>query len=96
MTTRRGSEITQKASRRHPGHAFRRLAGWIARLQQQLAGLLFASRDAFAREHGWEITKTTGRSGFGARSYRDPRFAQSAVVRQGQNAPGERFDARSR
>jgi hypothetical protein len=49
-------------------------AGWIARFKRLLSDRVFASADAFARQHGWEITKTTTWSGFGARSYRDPRF----------------------
>ena len=57
---------------------------WFARLQRQLSDRVFADGDAFARRNGWEITKTTGRSGFGARSYRDPRFGpRAAAARQG-------------
>jgi hypothetical protein len=50
-------------------------AEWVARLLCQLSDRVFAGGDAFARENGWQITKTTGRFGFGARAYRDPRFA---------------------
>jgi hypothetical protein len=88
--------MTETATRRHAGSVPRRLAEWIARLQQQLSDRLFADADAFAREHGWQITKTTGRSGFGARSYRDPRFGQrAAAARQGPEYNGGRPDARS-
>jgi hypothetical protein len=88
--------MTQAATRRHAGSVLRRLAGWIARLQRQLSGRVFAGGDALAREHGWEITKTTGRFGFGARSYRDPRFGQRApAARQGPEGIGGRLDARS-
>jgi hypothetical protein len=59
-------------------------AEWFARLQRHLSDRVFAGGDAFARRNGWEITKTTGRFGFGARSYRDPRFGQRAgTSRQG-------------
>jgi hypothetical protein len=88
--------MTQTATRRHAGNAPRRLAGWIAPLQQQLSDCLFADEDTFARGHGWEITKITGRFGFGARSYRDPRFSQRvAAARQGPERAGRRPDARS-
>jgi hypothetical protein len=73
-----------------------RPAAWIARLQRQLTDRIFADGDAFGREHGWEITKTTGRFGFGARSYRDPRFGQRANTgRQGPECTVGRPDARS-
>jgi hypothetical protein len=73
-----------------------RPAAWIARLQRQLTDRIFADGDAFAHEHGWEITKTTGRFGFGARSYRDPRFGQRAKTgRQGPECTAGRPDARS-
>ncbi len=49
---------------------------WITRFQQRLSDRLWAEDDAFARQAGWTITKTTGRFGFGARVYRDPRFDQ--------------------
>jgi hypothetical protein len=38
----------------------------VARLLRQLPDRAFAGGDAFARENGWQITKTTGRLGFGA------------------------------
>jgi hypothetical protein len=37
---------------------------------------MHAESDAFAEQAGWATTKTAGRFGFGARIYRDPRFAQ--------------------
>ena len=48
--------------------------GWIGRCQRELSDRVHAVGDECARQHGWEITKSTGRFGFGARSYRDPRF----------------------
>jgi hypothetical protein len=47
---------------------------WIGRRQRELSDRVHAAGDEYARQHGWEITKSTGRFGFGARSYRDPRF----------------------
>ena len=88
--------MTQTATRRHADSVPRRLAGWIVRLQRQLSDRIFADGDAFARERGWEITKTTGRLGFSARSYRDPRFGhRAAAARQGPECTGWRSDARS-
>jgi hypothetical protein len=59
-----------------------RVSAWIARRQQEFSDHLHADGDAFANEHGWTITTTTGRFGFGGRVYRDPRFDQLTV-----NAP---------
>jgi hypothetical protein len=67
--------MTQTATHRYPGDV-PRLARWIARLKRHLSDRLFAGEDALAREHGWEITTSTGRFGLGARNYRDPRFSQ--------------------
>jgi hypothetical protein len=67
-----------------------------ARLLRQLSDRLFADGDAFARKNGWQITKTTGRFGFGARSYRDPRFGpRTAAARQGPQYTRRGFDAGS-
>jgi hypothetical protein len=88
--------MTQTAAARHVGSVPRRLTGWIARFQRQLSDRIFADGDAFAREHGWKTTKTTGRFRFGARSYRDPRFSQhEAAARQGLECTRGRPDARS-
>jgi hypothetical protein len=65
-------------------------AEWFARLQRQLSDRVFADCDAFASRNGWEITKTTGRFGFGARSYRDPRFGpRAAATRKGPEYTGK-------
>jgi hypothetical protein len=54
-----------------------------------LCDRVFTSGGAFAHQHGWEITKTTTRSGFGARSYGDPRCAGAALDGQ-LDIPGYR------
>jgi Ni/Co efflux regulator RcnB len=62
----------------------RRVARWIGAKQQAISDHAHASADARARARGWTVTASTGRFGFGARTYRDPRFA----VRQHQHRPG--------
>lgn len=52
---------------------------WITRLQQRLSDRLWAQDDAFARQAGWTVTKTTGRFGFEGRMYHDPRFGQRRI-----------------
>jgi hypothetical protein len=49
---------------------------WIRRIQERLSNRVHAQGDALAGQAGWATTKTTGRFGFGARVYRDPRFGQ--------------------
>jgi hypothetical protein len=88
--------MTEMAARRRVGGMPGCVAARIARLQRQWSDCLHADGDAFAREHGWIITTSTGRLGFGARVYRDPRFGQSAVAtRRDQEYTGWRTDARS-
>jgi hypothetical protein len=53
-----------------------RIAAWIAVRQRELSGWVHRDGEALARSHGWAITETTGRFGFGGRIYRDPRFAE--------------------
>ena len=47
---------------------------WVALRQQELSDRVHRDGDDFARSQGWTITTSTGRLGFGARQYRDPRF----------------------
>ncbi len=61
-----------------------RLSAWIGWRQRELSARVHAAGDARARRHGWTVTESTGRFGFGARSYRDPRFDH----RRRQLSPG--------
>jgi hypothetical protein len=65
--------LAKAAARKRAGIAARTCA-WISRTQRELSDQVHAAGDDRARKHGWEVTKTTGRYGFGARRYRDPRF----------------------
>jgi len=56
------------------------VADWIRRRQQELSEAVHAAGDERARDHGWEITKGTGRLGLGTRTYRDPRFGDQRRV----------------
>jgi hypothetical protein len=49
-------------------------SAWIGRRQRELSDRLHAAADERASQHGWEVRKSTGQFGFGARTYRDPRF----------------------
>jgi hypothetical protein len=64
--------ITKTTTR---AHIPARMSAWIGQCQQKLSDRLHAAGDERARQHGWEVTASTGRFGFGARSHRDPRFA---------------------
>lgn len=71
-------------------------AEWAAWLLRQLSDRVFTDGDAFARENGWEVTTTTGWFGFGARSYRDPRFGpRTAAAHHGAEHTKRGFSARS-
>ncbi|MGH3158342.1 MAG: hypothetical protein ACRDNF_17460 [Streptosporangiaceae bacterium] len=56
----------------------RRVADWIGTQQQAVSDRAHASGDARAVARGWTVTTSTGRLGFGARTYRDPRFDSRA------------------
>jgi hypothetical protein len=65
------------------------MSAWVRRRQRALSARAHAAGDERARSHGWTVTETTGRFGFGARIYRDPRFgtprsalAAASVARQ--------------
>lgn len=55
-----------------------RASAWVRRRQGDLSDRVHAAADERARRYGWEVTWSTGRFGFGARTYRDPRFRRPA------------------
>jgi hypothetical protein len=65
--------MTETTARRRAG-ILARMPTWIGRRQRELSDRLHAAEDECARQHGWQVTNSTGRFGFGARRYRDPRF----------------------
>ena len=67
-----------------------RLSATIARWQQRLSSRVHAAGDATARQHGWTITETRGRLGFGGRVYRDPRFGNRRATGASLPPVGER------
>jgi hypothetical protein len=72
--------MTQVGKRHSAGSMPGRMAALIARFQRYLSDRVHASGDALAREDRWAIAATTGRFGFGARSYRDLRFTGRATA----------------
>jgi hypothetical protein len=65
--------MTQITIHRRAG-AVARASTWVRRRQGDLSDRVHAAADERARRYGWEVTRSTGRFGFGARTYRDPRF----------------------
>lgn len=61
----------------------------ITRLKERLFDRVHTRGDAFAGQAGWTTTKTTGRFGFGARVYRDPRFGQRQAAPSRTAHPAE-------
>jgi hypothetical protein len=51
-----------------------RISAWVRRRQTKMSAQIHAAGDERARRHGWTVTETTGRFGFGTRVYRDSRF----------------------
>jgi hypothetical protein len=72
--------MTEIAVRRRAGGQYSRLAARVARLQRQWSDHGHADGDAFARKHVWAISATSGRLGFCARVYPDPRFGQRVAA----------------
>jgi hypothetical protein len=52
----------------------RTLADWLARKQDGLSTRVHAAGDAAMAQAGLTVTASTGRFGFGARTYRHPGF----------------------
>ena len=57
---------------------------WTGQCQRELSDRVHAPGDECARQLGWQVSKSSGRFGFGSRSYRDPRFDD----RRQQHPPG--------
>jgi hypothetical protein len=51
-----------------------RISARVGHYRREVAARIYAAGDEQALRHGWTVTETTGRFGFEARSYRDPRF----------------------
>jgi len=65
--------VTETTIRTRTGIAAR-IWVWVRRCRRKLSARINAAGDDRARRYGWNVTETTGRFGFEARSYRDPRF----------------------
>jgi hypothetical protein len=73
-----------------------RLALWVRSRQRELSTRVHAAGDERARQYGWEVVESTGRFGFGARTYRDPRFEdrrRQPLHGAAQTAARDHFDA---
>jgi hypothetical protein len=81
--------MTEITARQDAAGVPSRLAARVALLQRKLSDRVHRDGDALAREHGWPITATTGRFGFGARVYHDPRFAERVPGARGGGMAGE-------
>jgi hypothetical protein len=79
--------MTQAITSRHLSRLLSRLAAWTTRPLERLSDRIHAGGEAIARQHGWEVTRATGRLGLGARTYHDPRFTQRALG-TGHSDPG--------
>jgi hypothetical protein len=92
--------MTKTAARRRAGIAARTCA-WVGRRQRELSDRVHAAGDEDALQNGWDVTKSTRRFAFGARSYRDPRFddrrrrasSGAAHVGEGDHAEVSREEA---
>ena len=58
--------------------ARRSLPAWLGRKQEALSTYAHAAGDARMARKGLTVTSSTGRFGFGARTYRHPRFDPAA------------------
>ncbi len=67
VTTTRTAPMTAPTIRRS-------LADWLARKQDGLSTRVHAAGDAAMAQAGLTVTASTGRFGFGARTYRHPGF----------------------
>jgi hypothetical protein len=65
--------MTEIATRSRAGLTAR-ITRWVRSYQRELSARAHAAADERARRYGWEVMESTGRFGFGTRTYRDPRF----------------------
>jgi hypothetical protein len=81
--------LTETTARRRAG-ILARMPTWIGRRQRELSDWVHAAGDDRAHQYAWTVTESTGRFGFGARSYRDPRFEDHRDSRAAtrDNRPG--------
>jgi hypothetical protein len=80
--------MTETAIGRRAGIAAR-ISMWVGRRQRELSARVHASGDERARRCGWTVIESTGRLGFGARSYRDPRFGERRQLSPGGVSVGK-------
>jgi hypothetical protein len=75
------SSTTKEATAAPPTGAglLRRIATAIGAWQENVSDRAHASGDARACAQGWTVTRSAGRFGFGARTYRDPRMNSLAA-----------------
>jgi hypothetical protein len=84
--------MTQAITSRHPSRLLSRLAAWATRPLERLSDRIHAGGEAIARQHGWEISRSAGRFGLGARTYHDPRFTHRSLG-VGHSSPVEEMPA---
>jgi hypothetical protein len=77
--------------------AYRSLAAWLGRKQEALSTCVHAAGDSRMARRGLTVSSSTGRFGFGARTYRHPGFDRlpsadrtTAASRRPPTAPSTR------
>jgi len=83
--------MTEITIRTRPGLATW-ISFWVRGRQRELSALVYAAGDERARQYGWEVMESTGRFGFGARTYRDPRFNDRRQQLSRGRAPASAHD----
>ena len=78
--------MTETTIRTRTGIAAR-TSVWVRRCLRKLSARIHAAGDDRARRYGWNVTETTGRFGFEARSYRIPASTTDAGNSPRKQAP---------